>query len=212
MKLLQLCEGEASLLFCDLNHQAAFLGTDFFSFSKRSISRCFKTAQGFTFIEIYEKYLLKFSFMNNFDIMWDHYACTWFGCHFEICSWDQQRCFFSYSVYNWQRERERWEKASHEDWEPKLPHRLKVRMHYCTVLKCFIPCISTVLNALAQVKHAVGFCFFHIPVLVLLEVQMGRNLQNWIIWILMCHCLGWSISVFVLIPEDWYLKAEQLVS
>lgn len=116
--------------------------------------------------------------------------------------------FFSYSVYNRQKEREGWEKDSHEDWETKLPHRLKVRTHYCTVLKCFIPCISTVLNALAQVKHAVGCCFFHIPLLVLLEVQMGRNLQNSIIWILMCHCLGWSISVFVLIPEDWYLQVS----
>lgn len=55
-------------------------------------------------------------------------------------------------------------------------------------------------------------CCFHIPVLVLLEVQMGRSLWNLILWILMCHCLGWSISVFVLIPEDWHLQVEQLVS
>lgn len=116
---------------------------------------CFKTTQSFTFVETYQKYLLKFSFINNFDTVWDHYACTWFGCHFEICSWAQQRCFFSHSVYNWKREREGWEKDLHQDWETKLSHRLKVRMHYCTVLKCLIPHASTVLSTLAQVRHAV---------------------------------------------------------
>lgn len=104
------------------------------------------------FIENNQKYLFKFSFMNNFDIMWYYYAYTLIRCDFGISLRKQERlvCLFvclpcsALSVI--ERGREGWEKNSNQ---AGFDHIVKTDYSFTRVVgeDALLQCYSSVLGA-----------------------------------------------------------------